>query len=110
MHFYHIYQIFPPGTGKLLENWLISFLKAIIYGFYNYNFNASLKSFNFVPLDFLLICTVNYVALSKNFIISTKSDYLHPLVVIAGLPILTPDGIRALLSPGTVFLLMANEI
>ena len=69
-----------------------------------------MKSFNLVPLDFLLIETVNSVALSINFIISTKSAYLQPLVVIAGLPILIPDGIRALLSPGTVFLLMENEI
>jgi len=33
-----------------------------------------------------------------------KSFYIHPRVVIAGLPILIPDGTNALLSPGTVFL------
>jgi len=47
---------------------------------------------------------------SINFIICTKSSYLHPRVVIAGLPILIPEGIRALLSPGTVFLLIETEI
>jgi len=31
---------------------------------------------------------------------------MQPLVVIAGLPILIPEGINALLSPGTVFLLI----
>ena len=31
-------------------------------------------------------------------------------MVIAGAPILMPEGIRALLSPGTVFLLIAIEI
>jgi hypothetical protein len=54
----------------------------------------------------LVIC----VALSMNLMICTKSPSLHPLVVMAGLPILIPDGMRALLSPGTVFLLMEIDI
>ena len=50
------------------------------------------------------------MARSMNFIISTKSCSLQPLVVIAGAPILMPEGMRALLSPGTVFLLMDKDI
>ncbi len=50
------------------------------------------------------------VALSINFIICTKSCSLHPRVLMAGLPILIPEGMSALLSPGTVFLLMEMEI
>ena len=60
-------------------------------------------------MAFLLILFTISVDLSKNFIISMKSASLQPLVVIAGDPRRIPEGFRGLLSPGTVFLLIAND-
>lgn len=100
----------PPGTGNSLTNSLISFFRLTMSLFPNSSWSVSLKSLSLVPLAFLLTLLTMSVARSKNLTIWTKSAYLHPLVVIAGLPILTPDGIRALLSPGTVFLLRESEV
>ena len=69
-----------------------------------------MKSFSLVPWAFLLMALVISVALSMNFMIWTKSYSLQPLVVMAGLPILIPEGMSADLSPGTVFLLIETEI
>jgi len=71
---------------------------------------VSLKSFSLVPFVFLLMLLAMFVALSMNFMISTKFASLQPLVVIGALPILIPEGTNALLSPGTVFLLIEMEI
>lgn len=103
-------QMSPPGTGNWLENSLTYFLSCNKSLFCRSACKASLKSFNLVPFAVLLIAFVISVALSINFIICKKSPYLQPRVVMAGLPILIPEGMRALLSPGTVFLLIAIEI
>jgi hypothetical protein len=104
------YQIRPPGTGNAFENsftYSLSFMRSLSP---KLAWTVSLKSFSLVPGAFLLNYLAISVALSINFMIWMKSCYLHPLVVIAGLPILIPEGIRALLSPGTVFLLIETDI
>lgn len=104
------HQMSPPGTGNWDEKSFTSFLSWIRLGLEMSACRASLKSFSFVPLASPLIFLAIAVARSINFIIWTKSAYLHPRVVIAGLPIRIPEGIKALLSPGTVFLLIETEI
>ena len=96
----------PPGTGNRLAKSLTYFFNDKIYESHLPVFNVYLKSFNFVDFVYLLAFDAISVPLFKNDIIWTKSFYWHPLVVIPGLPILIPEGTNALLSPGTVFLLI----
>lgn len=104
-------QRWPVGTGNWRAKAFISLLNLATSALLpSYYFNASLKSFSLVPLAFLLIALTISTYRSTNFIISTKSASLAPRVVMAGAPILIPDGTKALLSPGTVFLLIVREI
>merc|ERR1712217_499697 len=61
------------------------------------------KSFNFLPFSFW-ICKAIWRHLSRNSAIFLKSSSVHPLVVIAGVPMRTPPGDRAEASPCTAFL------
>mmetsp|Transcript_4710 Transcript_4710/g.11943 ORF Transcript_4710/g.11943 Transcript_4710/m.11943 type:complete len:206 (+) Transcript_4710:461-1078(+) len=94
-----------PMAGNWLAKVSTSFFKAVISG-HSCSSSAALKSFSFGPtLD--LMSAVILTALSTKSATCTKSCSMNPLVVRAGVPILMPPGTRALVSPGTVFLLAA---
>lgn len=65
-----------------------------------------LKSAIFFPGHYFFKEGIKLIVLSNKLAISTKSFSSIPLVVIAGEPVLIPPGFKALLSPGTVFLLV----
>uniref|UniRef100_A0A7C9E3M6 Uncharacterized protein n=1 Tax=Opuntia streptacantha TaxID=393608 RepID=A0A7C9E3M6_OPUST len=62
-----------------------------------------LKSLRSLPYSFWTF-KVMVTALWRNSAICSKSFSTNPLEVMAGAPILTPPGAKALLSPNTAFL------
>ena len=98
---YIIYQLIP-GTGNWLANFYTSALNLFTY--YLLDYRVVLKSDSFVPLVFFFVSFAILIARSTNYATCSKSLVSSPLVVKAGLPNLSPCGVKALLSPGTVFL------
>lgn len=100
------HQCIIPGTANFLENSITSFFNLQTPSWESpFSWSQVLNCEDFLPANGWIYLTRS-VALAKKSAIWTKSSSMAPLVVMAGDPILMPLGFWALLSPGTVFLLV----